>query len=414
MAPAAGRSLGRSQDDVRRHNLSALLRSVHDHGPTPRVRLTDVLGLNRSTVGDLVGQLTAAGLLAEERPGPDRPEPATSRVGRPSLVVRPQEESACVLAVYVDVHWLRVARVGLGGRVLARRTEHLATGVGPDAAVARVADLAAALLATPAERAALVGVGVAVPGTVRAGTGVVGLAPNLGWREVPLRDRLDAVLPGILGRPVPVAVANDADLGVLAEHRRGAARGADDVVYLCGTWGLGGGILTGGHPLTGSQGYGGEVGHVGVDPAGRSCHCGSRGCWEAEAMADAWGGPLDLDADAPDVAARVLARLARGDVAARRTRDRLSRSFARGLAGVVNVVDPEVVLLGAGLWRELWPVLADDVLPWLRRLVLPALAGSVQVLPAGLGEDSTLVGAAELAFEPLLADPLAAVALPVG
>lgn len=373
-----------------------------------RARLTDALGLNRSTVGDLVGQLVGAGLLVEERPDPARTDPI--RVGRPSLVVRPPERSAFVLAVYIDVHWLRIARVGLGGRVLARCTEHLPVGTSADAAVARVAALAAELVATPHERAALVGVGVATPGTVRAGSGVIGLAPNLGWRDVPLRDALDVALAAALGRRVPVSVANDADLGVLAENLRGAARGVADVVYLCGTWGLGGGILTGGHPLTGSHGYAGEVGHVGVDPAGRACHCGSRGCWEAEAMAAAWAGPLDLDGDAADVAERVLVRLTRGDVAARRTRDRLSRSFARGLAGVVNVVDPQVVLLGAGLWRQLWPEVSGDVLPWVQRLVLPALREHVQVVPAGLGEDSTLLGAAELAFEPLLADPLSAAA----
>lgn len=344
-----------------------------------------------------------AGLVVE-----DRVElTLTGRAGRPSLVVRPREEAVCVLAVFIDVHWLRVARVGLGGRVLDRRTEQLPAAVGPELAVARVVHLAGDLLAARDQRDGLVGVGVAVPGTVSPSRGTVGLAPNLGWSGVPLADLVGAGLTGLFGRPVPVRVANDADLGVFAEHQRGAARGVDDVVYLCGTWGLGGGILTGGHPLTGSHGYAGEVGHLGVDPDGRACHCGSRGCWEAEALAEAWAGPLGLDPDAVDVAAQVLDRLGQGGVAARRTRDKVSRSFARGLASVVNVVDPEVVLLGAGLWRELWPAVSEDVLPWLDRLVLPALREQVRVEPAGLGPDSTLLGAAELAFEPLLADPLA-------
>ena len=389
---------------MRRHNLSVALRSIHQEGGASRARLTGVLGLNRSTVGDLVGGLVDAGLVVESRLDPV----LTGRAGRPSLVVRPLEEAASVLAVHLDVHWLRVARVGLGGRVLDRRTEQLPVPLTPDHAVARTAALAGQLLEVPQQRDAVVGVGVAVPGTVRTGAGVVGLAPNLGWSEVDLGTRVSEVVTALTDRPVPVAVANDADLGVLAEHLRGAARGVADVVYLCGTWGLGGGILTGGHPLTGSHGYGGEVGHIGVDPEGRPCHCGSRGCWEAEALAAAWAHPLGLDPDGVDLAAQVLDRLERGGVAARRTRDRASRSFARGLASVVNLVDPQLVLLGAGLWRELWPSLAGDVAPWLGRLLLPALRDHVQVRLAGLGQDSTLLGAAELAFEALLDDPLAA------
>lgn len=401
--PVAARPVGRSQDDVRRHNLSVLLSAVHRDGPLTRAQLTGALGLSRSTVGDLVGGLADAGLVHEERP-----RAAAGRgVGRPSLVVTPRERSATVLALYLDVHWLRAAVLGLGGAVLERGTVQVPAEAPPDRVAALAGELAARLLPGAAERARLVGTGVAVPGTVRAGAGVVGLAPNLGWVEQPVGAQVAAALETALGRRLPVAVANDADLGVVAECRRGAARDAADVVYLCGTWGLGGGVVSGGHRLTGSRGFAGEVGHIGVDPEGRPCHCGSRGCWEAETSAAAWAAPLDLDPDAPDVAERLLERLDRGGVAARRTRERVSRAFARGLASVVNVLDPQVVLVGAGLWRDLWPVVEDDVLPWVERLVLPALRGHVDVRLAGLGEDSTLVGAAELALAPLLEDPIA-------
>jgi predicted NBD/HSP70 family sugar kinase len=104
----------------------------------------------------------------------------------------------------------------------------------------------------------------------------------------------------------------------------------------------------------------------------------------------------------------VLAALALGGVAARRTRDKLSRSFARGLATVVTLFNPEVVVLGNGLWRDLWPAVRDDVEPWLSRLVMPALRDGVDVRLSGLGDDSTILGAAEMAFESLLDDPLRA------
>lgn len=391
--------IGRASEDLRRHNLSSLLRHLHLSGPASRAELTGVLGLNRSTVGDLVGDLAGAGLVTEGVPAPSGP----TRAGRPSLLVRPRALGARVLALHLDVHHVTAALVGLGGEVLARADASLPPSTAPRQSVESALALA---LSLPVWDVPLLGVGVAVPGTVDQVHGVVGTAPHLGWSDVPLAALVTEVLVERLGSTPAVSVANDADLGMLAEARRGAARGCTDALYVCGTWGMGGGIITGGHPLTGARGHAGEIGHVGVNPEGRACHCGSRGCWEAEAMAGAWAAPLDLDPEASDVAAAVLERLALGGVAARRSRDRLSRSFARGLASMVNVLDPEVVVLGAGLWRDLWPELHGEVDRWLERTVLPAMRGRVDVRPSGLGADSTLLGAAETAFEPLLADPL--------
>jgi len=399
------RARGLGQDDLRRHNLSAVLHRVHDRGQVSRAELTESTGLNRSTVGDLVSGLAAAGLVVE-----DRPEPAArARAGRPSLVVRPRPGAVSAVAAYVDVHALHVVRVGLGGQVLDRRREPHAPRPDSAGVARRIAALTAEL--APAgwpERAGLVGVGVAVPGTVRSEDGSVAVAPHLGWEDVPLATLVGAAVAAELGTQVRVDVANDADLGVHAERLRGAAQGCTDVIYLCGTLGLGGGIVCGGRPLVGSRGFAGEVAHVSVDPAGRACRCGSRGCWESEALADAWALPFDLDAHDPRVAALVAGRLAVGDVVARRTRDRISRSYARGLASIANVFDPQVVVLGAGLWRDLWPEVSGDVLPWLQRLVIPVLRERLPVRLAGLGPDSTVLGAAELAFAPLLADPLGA------
>ena len=384
--------------------MSAVLRQVHERVEVTRADLTEVLGLNRSTVADLVGALSAAGLVAETRP-----VASSGRVGRPSLVVRPVAEAATVLAVSVDVHRLQVFRVGLGGVVLERRTEPLAPPVRATDVARQVAQVAAELVpGAAADRVAAVG--IAVPGTVRSLDGTVSVAPHLGWEEVPLADRVGGALEPVLRRRPPVRVANDADLGVLAERLRGVAVGSDHIVYVCGTYGLGGGIVSGGRELSGSRGFAGEIGHVSVDAAGRACRCGSRGCWESEAMAAAWAHPLGLDPGAPDIAQQVLARLAVGDVAARRTRDIVSRSYARGLASLANVFDPEMIVVGDGLWWELWPEVADDVMPWLQRLVIPVLRERLPVRLAGLGRESAIRGAAEMAFAALLADPTAVLA----
>jgi len=185
----------------------------------------------------------------------------------------------------------------------------------------------------------------------------VRFAPNLGWVDVPLADLLRARMSGDLR----VTVGNDADLGALAEHTRGAAVGCDDMVFLAADAGVGGGVIVGGHPLHGVGGYAGELGHLMVNPRGRTCRCGSRGCWETEIGAEAISAALRVDGT-------------------------------------------EVVVLG-GVLRTLYPVVAADVDEALASVALQAPREQVRVLVPALGGDSVLVGAAEKAFEPVLTDP---------
>jgi predicted NBD/HSP70 family sugar kinase len=206
---------------------------------------------------------------------------------------------------------------------------------------------------------------------------------------------------------VPIAVANEADLGALAEHRRGAAVGADHVLYISGEVGVGGGLIVDGRPLTGVAGYGGELGHIPVNPAGVACGCGSIGCWETEVGAgallqraghSAGGGRAKVDA--------VLREAAGGAPMALCALDVTGRWLGFGLAGLVNVFNPQLVVLG-GLFGRIYPFVARILQSELERLALPAPRALVRVVPATLGEDAPLIGAAELAFEPMLTDPAA-------
>jgi len=395
MTVLARGSRGARSEDVRRGNLSTLLRYVHVHGPTPRSELTTVLGLNRSTIGDLTGELVAAGLLREEAGR------AASSGGRPSHVVLPESHRVQVLAADVGVTHLTVARLGLGGSVLARRDRSYRRGARRQRDVtATIAKVGAELLAEIERGAVVVGAGVAVPGMVRRRDGQVRQAPNLGWQDAPV----GTVLAQAFG--LPVAVGNDADLGMRAEHVRGAAAGVDDAVYLSGHSGIGAGILAGGVPLGGRAGYAGEVGHIVVNPGGLPCHCGSRGCWETECGEErlfelagrAHGGGL------AGVRA-VVAAAAAGDTVARAALEHVAGWLGRGTANVVNVLNPEVVILGGAL-EEILAATGDTVRAAFATAALAAPLEQVRIVTPDLGPDSTLVGAAELAFDALLSDPL--------
>jgi predicted NBD/HSP70 family sugar kinase len=402
MTVQARGSRGARSADLRRRNLSSLLTYVHVHGPTARSRLTSDLGLNRSTIGDLTGELATAGLVREE---PGRSVRAGTVVassgGRPSYVVVPESERVQVLAIDIGVTHLTVARIGLGGAVLARRDRSYHHGVRSQRAMTTtITRFAAALLAETGRDTVVVGVGVAVPGMVRRRDGQVRQAPNLGWQDAPV----GAELADALG--LPVAVGNDADLGILAEHVRGAAAGVNDAVYLSGHAGIGAGVFTSGRPLVGHNGYAGEVGHIVVNPGGRTCHCGSRGCWETESGEERL---FELAGRPPgggiEGVREIVAAAAGGDEVAARALNQVAAWLGTGVASVVNVFNPEAIIMGGAL-GEIFAAAETALRDAIDAAVLGPPLEQLRLLQPAFGFDSSLIGAAELAFTPLLADPL--------
>lgn len=379
-------------DGVRARNLSRILRLVHVDGPLPRAALTEATGLNRSTIADLVAELESLDLV--EQGEPDRP----MRVGRPSPTVAASARAA-VIAVHPEVDALEVAAVALDRSILARERitmDHLLT---PAETVAMVVERLGRWRRGPLRRARVSGVGVAVPGLVRAGDGVIRDAPHLLWKDVPLREALREATG------LPTVVGNDASLGAMAEHRFGAAVGFDDVVYLNGgASGIGGGVVVGGHQVTGSGGYAGEFGQNRPGTASTSDRRARDGVLEDEVsrarlIAAARRGDLD-DAEL----GRAFAEAPSPDLTAEIARQR--RVLATALANAVNVLNPAAIVLGGFL-----ALLADVDIDGLEHAVrLQAMAPSGEDLvirTAALAGDRLLVGAAEAAFEPILSDPSA-------
>jgi len=388
--------IGQRSETVRRANLGAIVRELHAHGALSRSELVARTGLTRSAIRSLVGELVHAGLAAEG------PATRLGTPGRPSAVVRLVAGSAVVVALDIAVDSLAAAIVGLGGRTLARvRIERSREHSSVDEIAADLTGLARTVLGRRPAAEPVVGIGVAVVGVVRRSDGVVSMAPNLGWRDIPLGDRLARALD----LSVPISVANEADLGTLAELRRGVAVGADDLIYISGEVGVGGGVIVGGRPLTGVAGYAGEVGHMPVNPDGAQCRCGSVGCWETEVGEDALlvraglmpgGGRAAVDA--------VLREAAVGSATAQAALDHVGTWLGLGLASLVNLLNPQLIVLG-GRFGRMYPFVTRALHAELDRRTLPAARSLVTVIPTSLGVDAPLLGAAELALEPLLADP---------
>lgn len=379
-----------SVEGVRRTNLGAVLRLVHHEGARSRAVITAETGLNRSTVSDLVATLVGAGLVEERDPDPTR------RVGRPSPIVAPSED-VIAIAINPEVDALEVGAVTLGGRVRARARE--VVGMGVEDVVAAVARIVDGWRSGPLRACRIVGGGAAVPGLVRASDGVVRLAPHLGWRDEDIASRL-AEATGLM-----FVIGNDASLGARAERLFGAARDHADVIYLNGgASGIGGGLVLHGMAIGGAEGYAGEWGQNRPGILLESDRRTAKGVLEDEVnrtrLLEVAGLPAADDA----ALARALAGASDPHVTAEIDRQR--RILAAALANAVNALNPSVIVLGGflAILRDHDP---DGLLAGVREHALAAPTEHLEIRAAALGADRLLIGAAEAAFEPLLADPLA-------
>ena len=392
-------------DAIRRHNLALLLDQIHRDGALTRAELTQRLRVSRSTVGALVGDLIELGLVDEVVPV------GGSGVGRPSHVVGPHAAGPYVVAVDIDVTHVVTAAVGIGGDVLARRV----VVTGADASGAEnlanvIADSLTEVAAATGRSQPPLGIGVSVPGTVHQVTGEVAVAPNLDWHNVAFSSMLAERMPGRLR----VTVANDADVAALAEHRRGGARGIDEFVFLLGRVGVGAGIITNGRALRGRDGYAGEIGHNVVDTNGPPCHCGKHGCVETyigEGALLRLAGRSQPPSD--EATAAVFAEARAGEQAALNAVREVAESLGRAIASLVNTLNPTCAVLG-GYLSELLDIARPDIEKSLFEYTLEAHGGDVELIQPMFGADSALLGAAEMAFAELLADPLMVAPLMLG
>ena len=382
---------------VRRANLGVVLRHVASAGSCSRAQIAAETGLTRGTVSSLVSELIALQLVRETG------ETTSPRgTGRPGAALELADVVVGV-GIEVNVDYVAVSVEDLTGTVRYSRRSYRDNRSSPPATVLDRLGRAArrALDTALGEGLRPVGVSVAVAGLVEEASGTVVNAPNLAWVDLPVAAELEARLG------LPVQIENEANLAALAEHWTGAAVGIDDFVCVFGEVGVGGGIVLGGQLFKGFHGFGGEFGHILVDPDGRLCACGNRGCVEtlvgvesiarAAGISPVVGRPRSLTDElvrrAEDGAPRVVRAL-----------DDVGRWLGVALASAFNLLDVRAVVLG-GCFGPLAPWLVDGVRSTLEERSLAARSGSFLVLPSAFGDIAAVRGAAALPLHRVLDEP---------
>jgi glucokinase len=256
-----------------------------------------------------------------------------------------------------------------------------------------------------AERLGAIGVGC--PGPLDLDRGIILEAPNLGWKHVKLKETLEKAFG------CPTVIANDVDSGTYGEYRFGAGRKAHCLVGVFPGTGIGGACIYEGRIFRGKTSSCMEIGHIQIQPEGRLCGCGRRGCLEtiasrlaisAEAASAAYRGeaPHLLEmagTNLSSIKSGVLAKAIAGDAVVERIVRNAARHLGGAIAGVVNLLAPDMVVLGGGLVEAMPDLFLGEVRKMIRARALKSFAKSLKIVAAQLGDHATVMGAAALAAE---------------
>ncbi|MFE2935471.1 MULTISPECIES: ROK family protein [unclassified Streptomyces] len=389
-----------------RSALGPALELVHTGRAPTRAVLTSELGVTRATAGAVAAELEALGLIRVD----SRPGSAAGSQGRPSHRLSVRESGPVAIAAQVHADGFRAALVGLGGRLVATAPGCVAVTADPAQVIGEVVDDCARLLRDSGLRC--VGAGLAVPSAVAEPEGNALNPLHIAWPAGAPVSEIFADCVRAAGIPGPAFTGNDVNLAALAEHRHGAGRGAQHLLCVAtGHRGVGGALVLDGRLHTGSSGLALEVGHLTVNPEGRPCHCGGRGCLDVETDPLAFLVAARRDPGPEESLLKQAGDLLRteyGDAAVRGAAEELIDRLGLGLAGLVNILNPDRIILG-GLHRALLDADPERLRAVVADRSLWGRSGSVPILPCTLDHNS-LVGAAELAWQPVLDDPLAALA----
>lgn len=398
---------------MRDMNLSLILNTLRTAAPLSRSGLARRTGLNKATVSSIVRELLEQQFVREL--GSDR---APNDVGRPAINLELNPEAGYIIGAEIGVDFVSVIATNFAVEVVSRRYESTLKHYDRQAILDRFLFLlqeSCEQLQRQGKR--IFGIGVGVPGLVDISAGTVLIAPNLGWRDVPLRRILRETLN------VPVYLANEANLAALGESFFGAGGDSTFMLYVSSGVGIGGGIVLNGQLLEGATGFAGEVGHMTVEREGYPCNCGNHGCWETVASQRALfrrvARGLDaaqtaeetsllcemVDGDRERLTIQLIVEAARkGDPIALNALHETGRWLGIGVANLMNVINPQRVIFGGPL-----SVAHEFLFPDLKEAVRVRSWDWVQeqaeIVLAAHGEDAAVMGGIAIVYRDVLNQP---------
>jgi len=398
------------QTYVRELNLSSVLRRVYHEAPTSRAQLATRTGLNKSTISSLIEDLMQRGLIRELGTN-------STGAGRPATLLEINARVGAVISVELGVDFVLAAVIDFIGTVLWRKQMSADAAESQAQTLAQIGALIDEAAAQCTERNLTpLALSFAIPGTVDIDEGMLIYAPNLNWRNVAFRNLF-------AGQGLRVYVENDANAAAVGEHLFGEAQQAQNFVFVFAGVGLGGGLFLNGQLYRGAGGYAGEIGHTPIlaQPFGLECHCGKQGCWEMYANQAAiirrlksqieaspesrsiTASLLDTRATAATIALIKQAADA-GDPQAVAALAEEGSALGIGMAGLINVLNPEKIILGGPISMA-GEHLLPAILAGVKQHGMQEIVSQAEISLSGFGPDASVIGAAAVVVDDILTNP---------
>ncbi|NWF63085.1 MAG: ROK family transcriptional regulator [Chloroflexi bacterium] len=398
------------QTFVRETNLSQVLRLIHNQAPLSRAQLAAMTGLNKSTVSSLVDELIENGLVHETGSN-------TGGTGRPATLLEINPHAGHIIGVELGVDFVSVVVTNFLGNIVWHKREDADPAEDQKKMINQTLRIVKEAITTGRRKNyQLLGLGLATPGTVDVNKGVLVFAPNLHWRNVPFVKIFSEQTN------LRVFVENDANAAAIAEHLFGAARQCQDFIFVFAGVGIGGGLFLNGNLYRGKNGYAGEIGHspIMAEPSHNVCHCGNRGCWETYANQYSIIQRMQarLEVKRTSIVPQLMAEhnlplsipliKQAADAGDRESIDSFveaGHAMGQGLAGLINIFNPEKVILGGPLsaaGKYLLPAIKETV----ARHSLQEIGQQVEVQLSTFGPDASLIGAIAIVVDDTLWHPV--------
>jgi predicted NBD/HSP70 family sugar kinase len=387
---------------IRDINQSLLLNLIQASSPISRADLARRSSLSPATVSGIIHQLLRAGLVTEKAAG-------DSSGGRPPIMLSLNSDAGYVVGVKLTEDHIITALTDLNAQVRRRLTAPLGSSHDPPAVVDALSQAVLRLMReSGVNRAKLRGVGVGLAGIIDAAGGVLRYSPIFDWRNIPIRQMLHKRLRA------PIYIDNDVNTLTMTEKWFGAGRGVDDFLVVTVGRGIGMGIVVRGQFYRGSNGGGGEFGHVVIDPDGPVCDCGKHGCLEAfasdpailrEARAAIASGAITGVPKRALTIERLIDAAQAGDETARRLFAGAGRRLGMSIANLINVFNPRLILIsGEGVRNGDW--MFEPMRDAIRALAVPELLADAEVRIEPMADDAWARGAASLVLHELFKPPV--------
>ena len=382
--------LGADQTIARKYNRAQVLNRLRLQGAVSRADLAKQTGLTRSTISRIVDELLQEKLVHETAS-------TQNERGRPGIPLSLNPNGGAAIGLEIGVNFISILLTNFSTSPIWRKRLFLEENSDWSIYLQKAEGMIAeAINISEQHKLPLMGIGVAVWGMVNQNDGLIHFAPNLQWREIPLKKKWTELFQ------VPVYVENDANASALGEYYLGAAKEIEDFIYLSVDIGIGSGVISKGRLFRGATGYAGEIGHIVIEPNGDLCRCGRRGCLETKAgrrvIVQRY---RDLTHELEITLEEIIKRGKNGDPVARMIFTEAGEYLGLGISHALNLFNPKCIIIGWSL-EQAFELIMPGIKRSLEKYCLPDMYEDLLMLPSSNGSDDALLGSIALVLDDII------------